>query len=64
MRIIKNGLDPKPYRWTCRECKSLIEAQRSEGREVVDPRGRREALVVFVCPICQHEQWVSEEKFK
>lgn len=63
MKIIRRG--PKDseltHRWTCRKCGSLIEAKRSEGRDIADDRDGD--AIVFKCPVCEREHWVSKEKF-
>lgn len=62
MKVIKKGPDPKPYRWECWECKSLIEAEIGEGRFVADPRDGD--CIVFMCPVCKREEWVLDKEAK
>jgi hypothetical protein len=59
MRIIQRGEDPKDrlYRWTCMDCKSIIESTGSEGQF---KRDNRDGLCyIFICPVCARANWIS-----
>ncbi len=64
MKIISPGKIPeeKSCEWTCKNCKAIIEAKVSEGRFVYDQRDGD--AVVFICPQCEINNWVSIGKFK
>lgn len=51
MKIIKHGLEAQDtiHRLTCRQCGSIFEFYRSEGRL---RGGERQSYVVINCPVC------------
>lgn len=64
MDIIRKGQIPEEVSvtWTCTKCRSEIRAQRSEGEEHHDQRDGN--FVTFVCPVCQHENAISTDRFR
>ena len=60
MKIIKRGTPPekKVIRFTCKNCKSELEAFVSEGR--YEGSCRNESYLVFKCLICNKDCWVEQ----
>lgn len=59
MRITRMGRLPedKEYSFVCAKCDTIAEAKKSEGRLVYDNRDGN--ALVFICPLCKCEVWVS-----
>jgi hypothetical protein len=57
MKVIQKGPVRKPYQFTCKGCKSVLEVEAEDGRLVSDPRDG--AAYVFKCPVCQIENWIN-----
>ena len=64
MKIIEYGNDPDKVerRWTCRNCKSIIESALSEGSVTYDQRDGN--YVTFDCPVCKTKNHISLKVFK
>lgn len=64
MKIIRKGTkkEDKRCQFTCTECRSVIEAKKSEGRyidSIIDM-----ASIEFICPLCECKNWVDVSKFE
>jgi RNase P subunit RPR2 len=63
MRIISRGIKPedKLYRGTCKNCKTVFECNRSEGKYENDFREGGGFLRV-TCPLCQSNTEIAYER--
>lgn len=64
MKLIQKGqaFKDRSTLWKCNSCNSIYEAQMFEGRYFTDQRDGD--CVIFTCPNCRTENWVSVDLFK
>ena len=64
MKIVRRGRIPgdDPAEWECKKCHSLISSRMFEGKYTPDSRDGD--CVVFKCPVCSEENWVSASRFR